>query len=588
MARCAADMLPRDPQEGATASATADAPAAAARAPLPSWAVAAALVLLVLAVFEPVRGFGFVNLDDQQYVYENATVRRGLGAEGLVRAFTTTTASNWHPLTMLSHMADVSLFGLDPGWHHLVNVLLHAANAILLFLFLRAATGAVWPAAAVAALFAAHPQHVESVAWISERKDVLSTLFLLATLLSYLRYARRPGPARYAAVAAPFALGLLAKPMLVTLPFLLLLLDRWPLRRTGWGTLAAEKVPLLALSALSSAVTWLVQVETRAASGLGQLSLGARLENAVVSYAAYLGQTFWPSGLAAIYPHPAFSDLEVPAWTVAGSALLVGAVTAVAVRERARRPYLAVGWLWYLGTLVPVIGLVQVGVQARADRYTYVPLVGIFVAVAFLAAEWAGPRPARRRGLFAAGAAVLLALAAVARAQVHTWRDAETLHRHAIRHTERNWQAWNGLGGALSETDRVEESIRAYQESIRFRPEFAPPWNGIGAQLGRLGQHERAVGVLQQAIRLDPAYADAWYNLGTALANLGRPGEGAPCLRRAVELAPEHARAWYNLGMVSLVTGDPAGAAAAVERLRPLAPADAADLEARLRAAGVR
>ncbi|HSN91929.1 MAG TPA: tetratricopeptide repeat protein [Anaeromyxobacteraceae bacterium] len=563
----------------------AEAPGPPRRAP-PAWAVAAALSLLVLAVFEPARRFGFVNLDDQQYVYENATVRRGLTWEGVVRAFTTTTAANWHPLTMLSHMADVSLFGLDAGWHHLVNVLLHAANAILLFLFLRAATTSTWRSAAAAALFAVHPLHVESVAWVSERKDVLSTLFLFASLRAYVAYARRPRPAAWAAVAGTFVLGLLSKPMVVTLPFLLLLLDRWPLRRSGWRRLVAEKLPLFALAALSSLVTWRAQVAGKAASALVQLRLGDRIENAIVSYAAYLRQTVWPSRLASMVPHPVFSDLEVPAWTVAGSAALLAALTWGALRERARRPFLAVGWLWYLGTLVPVIGLVQVGVQARADRYTYVPLVGVFVALAWLAAEVAGSRPAWRRAAAAAAASALLALSTAARRQVWTWRDSETLHRHALRHTERNWQAWNGLGGALSETERVEEAIRAYQESVRIRPEFPLPWNGIGAQYGRLGQHQLALGALEQAIRLDPAYADAWYNLGTALANLGRPSEAAPCLRRAVELAPEHARAWYNLGMVSLVLGDPSGAAESLERLRRIAPDEAADLAARMRPVG--
>jgi len=359
--------------------------------PIPAFSRSRVIVLALLlavgtaAVYLPVRSFDFCGFDDDAYVSENALVRQGLTPRGVAWAFTTFRAANWHPLTWLSHMLDVSLFGMEPGAHHLVNVAFHAANAVLLFLVLRGMTGALWGSAAVAALFALHPLHVESVAWIAQRKDVLSAFFFLLMLSAYLRYARSPSRGRLAAVTALFALGLLAKPMLVTAPFVLLLLDFWPLGRFGGahpdpGTLPAghppavgvrravlEKVPLFLLSALSSVVTVVAQSRGGAMVPADALPFGARAANALVACAAYLWKTFWPAGLAVYYPH---TKGELPAWKIAGAAALLSALTGIAVREARRRPYLAVGWLWFLGMLVPVIGLVQVGGQAMADRYT--------------------------------------------------------------------------------------------------------------------------------------------------------------------------------------------------------------------------
>ncbi len=559
-------------------------------------AIALGLAGLVAIVFGAVGGFAFVNLDDQAYVYENPFVRRGLGWGSIAAAFSVFRAGNWHPVTWISHMVDVQLFGLDPGWHHLVSVALHALNAILLFAFLRRTTGATWRSAVVAALFAVHPLHVESVAWVAERKDVLSTLFLLLTLLAYVAYARRPRLGSYAGVAGLFALGLMAKPMLVTLPFVLLLVDFWPLGR--WraapaggiaparpAALVLEKIPLVAVSIAASAVAWLAQSAGGADVALSRVPLGARVANALVSYVTYLAQTVWPFRLAEFYPHP-FLFGGLPGWKIAGAAIALAAVTVLAVRERARRPYLAFGWFWYLGTLVPVIGLVQVGLQAFADRYTYVPLVGVFVAIVWSGAEVIERLSPRRAVVGSAVAVVIVALAGIARAQVATWQESITLHRHALDVTDRNWKAWVGLGDALSEAGRPQEALAAYEEGIRLMPAYVDAWNGVGAAYGRLGQHERAIAPLEQAVRMKPDYGEAWYNLGTAYGNLGRHEQAARCFRRAVRANPDDARAWGNLGIASVALGDRRTAVESLERLRRLDPARESQLRRLLESTG--
>ncbi len=572
-------------------------PAPPGLAPAAPWTrrdllVAAGLVLLTLAPYAQVTGFGFVNLDDQQYVYENPLVLGGLSWRGAVRAFAEYRAANWHPLTWLSHMADVSAFGLDAGWHHLVNVLLHAANTGLLFAFLRSATGARWRAAAVAGLFGVHPLHVESVAWISERKDVLSTLFLLLVLQAWLGYARRPRAAASALVAALLALGLMAKPMLVTAPILLLLLDAWPLgrlrpgdeegdRAAAWRCVR-EKLPLLALSAAAAVATWFAQASGDAPVGLEHIPLSARAANAVTSSVAYLVLAVWPAGLAAFYPHPVLSGAGIEAWRVIASAIVLAALGALAWTERRRRPYLAWGLAWFLVGLAPVIGIVQVGAQALADRYTYVPLVGVFVAVVWGVAELAAPRRAARLGAAGVGAAALLALSLATARQVATWRDSVTLHRHALSVTERNWNAWLGLGDALSEAGRPGEALGAYAEALRIRPTLAQAWAGLGVAHGRMGAPERAVPMLREAVRLAPGYGEGWYNLGNAYGSLGQHAEAAACFREAVRANPADARAWGNLAVASAATGDAEGAREALARLSALDPRAALELRARL------
>lgn len=482
---------------------------AAGRAPA---AVSLGILLLVAAVFGQAGGFRFVNFDDGEYVYANPNLLGGLTPRTLAWAFTTGYAANWHPLTWLSHALDVTLFGGWAGGHHLTSVAIHGTNAVLLFLVLRAMTSALWRSALVAALFAIHPLHVEAVAWVSERKELLGALFGILAVGAYHRYARRPSPARMAAVAALFALSLLAKPMWVTLPCVLLLLDRWPLaRHEPLRRLAIEKLPLLALSAASCAATWFVQSRSGAvASGF---PLAERALNAPIAVLSYLRQTLWPSGLAVFYPHPASVGQAVPRASAALALAALASLAVAAVAMRRRRPYVGVGLLWFLGTLVPVIGLVQVGSQSRADRYTYLPLVGIFVAVAWLLGDWAAARPGRRAGLAGVAATLLLALAAAAHRQASVWRDGGRLYGHAIGATQDNWLAWNNLGMTQLDGGDLEAAIEAFGNAARIKPDYADAWYNAGVALTRLGEPERAAAAYREALRLDPSNADATANL---------------------------------------------------------------------------
>ncbi len=499
----------------------------------------------------------FVNFDDPQYVLENLPVLAGLSPEGTRWAFTTFSNSNWHPLTWLSLQLDVSLWGVGRPWgFHLTNVLLHAANTALLFLALRALTGAFWRCIAVALLFAVHPLRVESVAWVTERKDVLSALFGFLALWAYAAYARRPAVRRYLLVTVLFAVSLLAKPMLVTLPCLLLVLDWWPLKRAvalrDWGRLVAEKLPLLALVAASAAVTVKAQAGEGAVAGLAQFPLGVRLGNAAVGYVAYLTMTVWPVGLAVYYPHPG----ELPVWQTAGAALLLAALTAGAVALRGRAPYLLAGWLWFLGTLVPVIGLVQAGAQAYADRYTYLPQVGLLLAVCWGAADLARARP---RPALAAGALVGLALAGLTWFQLGVWRDSVSLWEHDLRVARPSAMAWLNLGAALAKQGRDGEAD-CYRRAIRAEPGSVQAHINLGELLSRQGDDARAVQLLEQACALSPKYAPARATLGNALFRQNRLSEAARRHREAIELDPNLIKARYDLGLVETVRGNFAGA----------------------------
>ncbi len=550
--------------------------------------LAAGIAAAVVAIYAQTASFGFVNLDDPQYLTENHPVLRGLGAGGVRWAFGFR-AFNWHPLTWLSHMLDVELFGLAAGRHHLVNVALHLANALLLFLLFRTATGATGRSAAVAALFAAHPLHVESVAWISERKDLLSAFFGLLAALAYLRQVRRPGRLGIWPTALLFALALMAKPMLITLPLLLLLLDAWPLGRLGdpaagarvtWRGLAArigEKLPLLALSAASAALTLMAQAEGGAVVGLEAVPLPARIENAVVSLAAYLRDAVFPVGLASFYPHPALALGGVPRLHLAAAAVAVAALAVVAARQARARPWLAFGLAWYAVSLIPVLGLVQVGTQARADRYTYLPLTGAFVAAVWGAAEILERARLQRAGP-ALGVLATLACVALAVPQAATWRDAVTLHQRAISVTERNEKAWQGLCDARSRAGDPAGAMDACREALRIEPRAAEAWDFLGVAAGLLGRHEEAAADFREAIRYRPDLFSAWYNLGTAYGTLGRHAEAVPCFRESVRLRPDDPRPWFNLGVASLATGDRDGVFQAAARLEGLDPARAAAL----------
>jgi tetratricopeptide (TPR) repeat protein len=486
-------------------------------------------------------------------VTANPDVQAGLSRAGARWALTAMRDGNWFPLTWLSHMAVVQAAGLDPRAHHLVNLALHALGAVLLFVALRRMTGARWPSALAAALFGVHPLHVESVAWVAERKDVLSGVFWMLALVGYAEYAKRPGWRRYLLVAVPFALGLLSKPMVVTLQFVLLLLDLWPLGRLGpaaggWGgagRLVREKAPLLAMSAASAVVTFIAQRSTGSVAALGQVPLGLRAANALDAWVAYAAAFFRPAGLAVFYPYPA----AIPWWHTLAAALALLAVTALAARRLSSSPYLAVGWSWYLGTLVPVIGLVQVGSQARADRYTYIPSVGLSIVVAWgLAEVWSRHRQAGRllagAAAVGAGACVLLTWQ-----QVQVWRTSATLFGHALAVTRDNFVALDGVGLQLRLEGRLDEAIEKFGEAVRIAPAFAVARNNLGEALLARGRAEAALPHLLEAVRLGPDLREARVSLGTALASLGRLDEAIATLEEAVRRWPDYAVARSKLAL---------------------------------------
>jgi len=489
----------------------------------------------VFATYAGVGGHAYLNLDDDVYVTRNPWVRNGLTWESARWAFTTVHEAYWIPLTWLSLMLDCSLFGMQAGAHLLENVALHALDSVLLFVLLSTLTGSTWRSAWVAALFALHPAHVESVAWVSQRKDVLSAFFWMLTTLAYVRYARRPSAGRYLPVALAFALGLLAKPMLVTLPVTLLLLDWWPLARRdrGVAALVLEKIPLFILSAAASAVTLFTQGSAGAVPALASIDLGARVANALTNYALYLGTIVWPWPLAVFYP------LAPPDPTfAAASALLLVVASVVALVTARRAPYLVVGWLWFVVTLLPVIGLVQVGGQQIADRYTYLPSIGIFVMAAWGAADLVAARRAAVAALAAAGAATVAAAALLSWHQVAYWRDSVTLFTRAIAVTERNFLAHNNLGEALVAAGRADEAAAHYLESARIHPGYAPARNNVGLVLARQGRYAEAEQEFRAALARSPSSALIESNLATTRARLGDYADAVAHYERSLALDP--------------------------------------------------
>jgi len=539
--------------------------------------VAVALALITFAVYWPVARHDFLNYDDTQYVTENSRVLSGLSWDNVRWAFGTFHASNWHPITWLSHMLDVELFGVRPMGHHLVNLLLHVINSVLLLLVLKRMTQALWPSAFVAALFALHPLHVESVAWVSERKDVLSAFFFLLTLAAYAGYVSRlnaPAAGRqgaawgyYTLAVLCFALGLMSKPMLVTLPFVLLLLDFWPLGRTAFEDsylglttgrrlpalrrLLLEKVVFLALSIFSCVLTYQAQARGGAVTALEALPLSMRLENAVVAYFDYLVNMFWPTKLAVFYPHPE----AWPSGRVALAALILVAVTALTLWKARRRPYLTVGWLWYLGMLVPVIGVVQVGLQYMADRYTYLPLVGIAIMVAWGLAEAADRLHCRPVIACAGAVAMLCALASVTRLQTLFWSDSETLFWRAIKVTSDNYIAHHNIALAQAKQFRLKSAIAHFETAIQIKPDFAKAHNNLGYTLHSIGRHQEAVAAYREALRLDPRMAPAHNNLANAYFQAGQSDLALHHYEQALAAKPDYAEAHYDLGVLFAAAG---------------------------------
>ncbi len=540
------------------------------------------LAVIIWVVFGQTLGHEFVNYDDDEYVYENPEVVRGLTFQGIIWAFTHVHCSNWHPLTWISHMLDCQIYGLSPGGHHLTNVLLHTATAILLFLVLRRMTGFLWRSAFVAAVFAIHPLRVESVAWVAERKDVLSGLFFMLTLWAYTRYAQgvtgdrgqvtgtkemvpAPGVSLfYCLVLMFFALGLMCKPMLVTLPLVLLLLDYWPLRRISefgvrrselentlrpstlnpqLSTLLLEKLPLLGLAVASCVVTIFAQHET--IQPFENISLPLRAGNASISCVAYLGQMFWPAGLAVLYPFPA-AGIEVS--EVVMSLVLLAGISGGVFILRGRCPCFLTGWLWYLIMLLPVIGIVQVGVQARADRYAYLPQIGLYLMLTWAAADLcAGWR--HRRAVLGGGATVILAaLIFCARAQASYWRNSELLWTHTLACTSDNAVAHNNLGDALFKKGKVDEAITQYQESLEIKPDCAKVCFNLGGALVQKGRVDEAMVYFQKALQINPDSADACYNLGMALLQKGDVDKAMVYFQKALQINPDYADAGINLG----------------------------------------
>ena len=542
------------------------------------------LALVTASVYWPVRHFEFTYFDDPLYVAENQHVQGGLTLRGLGWACATFQSANWHPLTWLSHMLDWQLWGNNAGAHHLVNVLFHIANTLLLFCILRRMTTAPWRSAFVAALFAVHPFHVESVAWVAERKDVLSTCFWMLTVWAYIRYveqlnAQHPSPlthrpshrAYYGLTLLFFTLGLMSKPMVVTLPCVLLLLDYWPLGRTRWakpaaitsgpatgeaietslGQLLREKVPLFALAAASCVVTYWAQQSLGAVVSLERVPLGIRLANVLLSYVGYLGKAFWPMGLAYFYPvdkNPSLAAVMIAGVGVAG-------VTAVVIRRARREPWLATGWFWYLGTLVPVIGLVQVGSQSMADRYTYVPLVGVFMMLCWSVPSKMVQQRAQKTVATAVAAAVLVFYAGLCRVQIGYWKNSETLLRHALQVTKDNWIAQNNLGLFLWRSGRVQEAIEHYEQALQLKPYYAEAHHNLGLALTQAGKLPEAIQHFEQVVRIKPDSAEAHRRLGLALQQAGHLPEAVGQFEQTLRINPDSAETHNDLGNALLQAG---------------------------------
>lgn len=531
------------------------------------------LVVAILAVFWQGKDHNFVNFDDDLYVTANPHVQAGLTVDGVLWAFTTTHASNWHPLTWLSHMVDCHLFGLNPGGHHFTNLLLHIANTLLLFLVLKQMTRSLWPSGFVAALFAIHPLHIESVAWVAERKDLLSTFFWLLTMEAYLRYVKRPGIGGYLLIFLSFSLGLMAKPMLVTLPFVLLLLDYWPLGRfefaplslttqphtakstVSWSRrslivrLILEKVPLFGLATVSSIVTFLAQQSGGAVESLGTIPVHIRIANALVAYVSYIEKTIWPHDLAVFYPHP-HPGQSLPVWQVAGAGLLLLSITVLVLRTVRRHPYLTTGWLWYLGTLVPVIGLVQVGAHAMADRYTYAPLIGLFIIMAWGLDDILTTWPHQRTAIASATGLLLLSFMICSSFQIRHWKNSTTLFQHTLNVTTNNWLAHNNMGNALAREGKFDRAIIHYSKALEIKPNYPRAHNNLGIALAQKGKTDEAIAHYAVALRVKPDLAAAHYNLGNALAQQRKLENAIAHYVEALHTAPDFAEVHNNLGMV--------------------------------------
>jgi Tfp pilus assembly protein PilF len=546
-----------------------------------------ALVLATVIAFEPIASCNFVSYDDFQYVTGNPRVQAGLTLESVIWAFTTFHKSNWHPLTWLSHILDCQLFGLNPFWHHFVNLLFHIANTVLLFEIFRRMTGLLWRSAFVAALFALHPVHVESVAWVAERKDVLSGFFWMLTIAAYLWYVRRRCLTSYLPVALFFCLGLMAKPMLVTLPFVLLLLDYWPLGRLQWACrdrhlepchpgdsgacnvslagLILEKVPLFILSAAATIVTFVVQHQGTAMAPVAAFPLRFRLSNTLVSYVRYIGKTIYPTHLAVLYP----LRLEgLPIWQPMIAFVLLAVISVAAIYAVRKRPFFLVGWLWFLGTLLPVIGLVQVGIQAMADRYTYLPSIGLFIMITWGVADVPINRRYKEIVLRISALVVLVLLAVCTRAQVRYWQNDYTLYKRAVEATDDNYIMHNNFGDVLLKKALVTEAVTNFEEALRINPQHLEARLNLGVALSRLNRLEKAVECFKEVLRFRQDWPVAYNNLGRAYALLGEYELAIQNYTEALRLKPDYTVALNNWASALKEQGKHAEAEAKYEEAR--------------------
>jgi protein O-mannosyl-transferase len=528
------------------------------------------LIIVIIVPYWQVISFDFVGYDDQEYVTENSKVQKGLTVEGLKWAFTTFHSANWHPITWLSHMLDCELYGLNPTGHHWTNVEFHIANTLLLFFILLKMTGALWRSALVAALFALHPLHVESVAWIAERKDVLSTFLGLLSVAAYCRYVKNPRIINYLLIVLLLGLGLMAKPMLVTLPFVFLLLDLWPLQRLKFrknaytgaseffgfkaiSQLIWEKIPLFALVAVASTLTFIAQKSEGAVQTLWALSLKIRVANALVSYVSYALKTIWPSNLAIFYPHPGNT---LPAWQIIGAALLIAVAIFLSIHTLKKYPYIIVGLFWYLGTLVPVIGLVQVGDQAMADRYTYIPLIGLFIIVSWGVFDFLKKWHYHMIVFILSAISAICVLAVCTFLQVGYWQNGITLFEHAIKVTNKNCVAHNNLGVLLSKEEKFDGAVFHYDEVLKIKPNDNRALYNKGCALRDKKDLDKAAFFFKESLKIKPDNAEAYNELAYILFVQGKPDEAILHYRNALKIKPDSTDVYNNLANVLSFQGE--------------------------------
>jgi len=517
------------------------------------------LILTILVTYWQVKDFNFVSYDDELYVTENSQVQAGISVDGTIWAFTTFRAGNWHPLTWLSHMLDCELYGLNPMGHHWTNLLFHITNTLLLFFMFQKMTGSMWRSAFVAALFALHPLHVESVAWVAERKDVLSTFFGMLTILAYIRYVKKRNFFRYSLIFILLSLGLMAKPMLVTMPFVLLLLDFWPLERLKYYSpnqssklfsLIYEKIPLFIPVTISSVLTILAQKEVGALYSIEVLPITTRIANALISYNSYIFKTIWPQSLAVFYPH----TLGIMSlWNVLLAAFAIAGISFFSIRLLKQHPYVAIGWFWYLGTLVPVIGLIQVGSQGMADRYTYIPLIGLFIIVV-----WGMPdllKKSHSNKIILTVFAIILIFVFSTRSyfQIRHWENSATVFKNAIQTTKNNWLAHRELGLALMRKGKLDEAVFYYKKALQIRPKYLTALDNLGMTLHQLGRFEEALFYYSKALKIYPNDSGIHNNTANVLTALGKLEEAIKHYRKAILITPDFAEPHYNLANILII-----------------------------------